>query len=128
MIEAARRGETILLVDDEELIVLYGRLVLEKAGYRVLSASSGEEAVSLFREKRSDISLAIIDMVMPGIGGIAAVNEILSLSPDTPVIISSSYEPDYLEGGPGPKATSYLPKNYSPEEMLELVRRILAGK
>ena len=62
-------NETILLVDDEEVILKVTREILESLGYQVLSANSGQEAISLFQEKYQEIDLVILDMIMPDLKG-----------------------------------------------------------
>jgi two-component system, cell cycle sensor histidine kinase and response regulator CckA len=61
--------ETILLVEDEEMVRRAGRRILEKHGYRVLQAADGAEAMSLLRERGTDIALVVSDVVMPRMGG-----------------------------------------------------------
>lgn len=125
-IEEKHGDETILLADDEEILLLYGQKVLEENGYRVLAARDGEEALALFRARKDTISLAIIDVVMPGIGGIQVMEEIKKLSPHTPVIISSSYSYDNIAEMSGGQVCEILPKDYSPSRMLEMIRNVLA--
>jgi len=62
-----RGNETILLVDDEASLSDLGMEILEEFGYRVIPASDGEGALELYREKRDDIALIILDLIMPGI-------------------------------------------------------------
>ncbi len=62
-------SETILFVDDEEIIRQLGADILEDAGYKVLLASGGEEAIQIYRKNRKKIALVILDMIMPGLGG-----------------------------------------------------------
>jgi PAS domain S-box-containing protein len=87
----ARGTETILLVDDEKMVVEVTRELLESLGYRVYAAGSGQEAIAVYMEKRSKIDLVILDMVMPGISGGETYNRLKEISPDIRVLLSSGY-------------------------------------
>jgi two-component system, cell cycle sensor histidine kinase and response regulator CckA len=87
----ARGTETILLVDDEKMVVEVTRELLESLGYRVYAAGSGQEAIAVYMEKRSKIDLVILDMVMPGISGGETYNRLKEISPDIRFLLSSGY-------------------------------------
>ena len=94
-IEKSMRGnETILLVDDEDSLRDLGQRMLTKFGYNVLTAQDGETAVRIYREKRTKISLVILDLIMPGIGGKKCLDLILKENPSARVIIASGYSVD----------------------------------
>jgi len=86
--------ETILLVDDEQMILEVGKEMLEKLGYRVLVASGGEKALGVLQECNEKIDLAIIDLIMPGMEGGRLFDYIKGSFPDMPVILSSGYAID----------------------------------
>ena len=65
----ARGTETILLVDDEEFVRDLGKRILERSGYTVLTAANGKEALDLYKKERDKISLVILDLIMPEMGG-----------------------------------------------------------
>jgi two-component system, cell cycle sensor histidine kinase and response regulator CckA len=83
-------SETILLVDDEELIIDVGKAFLEKLGYRVIVARGGAEALEMIKGQTS-IDLVILDLIMPGMDGGNTFDRIRELRPDMPVILSSGY-------------------------------------
>jgi len=86
------RGEgTILLVDDEDMIVEVSRELLEVLGYRVYVAKNGREALELFQEKWREIDVIILDMIMPGMGGGEVFDVLKSINPGVKVILSSGY-------------------------------------
>ena len=85
---------TILLVDDEELVLDTGTKILEKLGYTVLEATGGMEAVELYKENKDDVDLVILDMVMPGMGGGKVFDTIREMNPDVRVLLSSGYSID----------------------------------
>ncbi len=84
-------SEVIMLVDDEEQIRDIGKNMLEKVGFRVLLASSGEEALQLFEEEHGRINLVLLDLNMPGIGGFRCLEKLKKLKPDIRVIICTGY-------------------------------------
>ncbi len=95
---AAEAGEllvggpgTILLVDDREMIVNVGGEMLRKLGYRVLSASSGRQAVDVYSCRGQDIDLVILDLIMPDMGGGEVYDRLRRIDPDVRVILSSGY-------------------------------------
>ena len=90
--EDLRRGSaTILLVDDEEMILEVGGAMLESLGYDVITAHGGEEAIKALRQKDCEVDLVILDMIMPGFDGGKAFDCIRELKPGLPVILSSGY-------------------------------------
>ena len=68
--------------------------VLEKAGYNVLTAVDGEEAIDLFKEQSNDISLALLDVVMPKLSGHKVYEQIRKIQPEMPVLFTSGYSVD----------------------------------
>jgi len=87
-------GELVLLVDDQEDILKTSEDVLDSLGYRTLRASNGLEAIDTFIDNQNDISLIIIDIVMPELGGVEAVEKIREINPDIKVIFSTGYDKD----------------------------------
>jgi len=82
---------TILLVDDEELILKVGEGMLQKLGYTVLIVGSGEEAVKIYRSQQDHIHLVILDMVMPNMDGGKAFDRLKQINPRVKVLLSSGY-------------------------------------
>jgi two-component system cell cycle sensor histidine kinase/response regulator CckA len=125
--DLARGGnETILLVDDEEFIRELGVDVLGRAGYTVLTASDGENALKLYRQERARIDLVILDLIMPGMGGRKCLEELLRIDPHTRVLISSGYSPDGpTKGALETGAKGFVSKPYDTTQLLQLVREIL---
>jgi PAS domain S-box-containing protein len=86
--------ETILLVDDEEMIINVGTEILKALGYNVLSARNGKEAVALFRDKKDEVDLVLLDMIMPGMGGGETYDALKGIRPDVKILLSSGYSID----------------------------------
>jgi two-component system cell cycle sensor histidine kinase/response regulator CckA len=123
--EPVRGGpETILVVEDEPHVRAVVMRILAGAGYAIIEARDGVEAVELYKQHRARIDLVLMDAVMPRMGGPEALTEIRALAPRQPVIISSGYS----EAGGGPianLAAEFLPKPYEPDALLRIVRRTL---
>jgi len=86
------RGETILLVDDEENVLSTGRDVLKNLNYNVLTAANGKAAVELYTEHKDDIDLVILDVVMSKMGGVEALQQIRRLNPGQKALFATGYE------------------------------------
>jgi CheY-like chemotaxis protein len=87
----ARGAETILLVDDEKMVLEVSRELLESMGYVVYAAGSGQEAIAAYMEKRNKIDLVILDMVMPGISGGETFDHLREINSEVKVLLSSGY-------------------------------------
>ena len=101
-VEKTVRGSgTILLVDDEEMVLSVGKELLEALGYEILTVRGGREAIEKFKENKDQISLIILDMIMPDMGGGETYDILKEIDKDIRVILSSGYS---IEG----KATEIL--------------------
>ncbi|MBW2346716.1 MAG: PAS domain S-box protein [Deltaproteobacteria bacterium] len=90
--EGIMRGEeTVLIVDDEEVVLEVGAGMLRTLGYRVLSASSGKEAIRMVETHGDEIDLVILDLIMPDMNGGQVFDAIQSLAPELKVLLSSGY-------------------------------------
>ena len=85
---------TVLLVDDEEVIIEVGKELLETMGYRVLIAKDGEEAIAIYKKHLDDIDIVVLDMVMPNMGGGEAYDRMKEINPDIKVLLSSGFSID----------------------------------
>ncbi len=83
--------ETVLMIDDEEMITDVGGQMLESLGYRVITAGSGKEALDIFRQNHENIDMIILDMIMPRMGGGETYDAIKKIKPDVKVLLSSGY-------------------------------------
>lgn len=122
----SRGRETILLVDDEQPIREAGMGILEGFGYRVLTAETGEQALELHRQHGREIDLTILDLGMPGMGGLKCLKKLLEQDPAEKVIIASGYaEKDQTDQMLEAGAQAYLAKPYRLQTLLQEVRRVL---
>jgi two-component system cell cycle sensor histidine kinase/response regulator CckA len=84
----------ILLVDDEETVIEVGAAMLTQAGYSVISATSGREALDIYKQRSMEIALVILDMIMPDLGGSEVFDLIKKINPRAQVLLSSGYSID----------------------------------
>ena len=115
---------TILCVDDNEQSLSIRKVMLETRGYRVVACINSQQALDEFRH--GGIDLVLSDLVMPGLDGVALIDEIKKISPQTPAILFSGkikiYDRDL-------RADVFLPKGmYAPAELLERIRLMLVRK
>jgi PAS domain S-box-containing protein len=121
----ARPGEVVLLAEDEPAVRRGARRILERAGYEVLEAQDGDEAVALFREHERRVSLVMLDAVMPRTSGRRAYDALATLRPEgLRVLFCSGYSPEELELDL-PPGRRYLGKPYLSGDLLSLVRSML---
>jgi CheY-like chemotaxis protein len=120
--------ETILLAEDDGSIRTLAERILRELGYSVLSACDGEEAVDLFRRHREEISLAILDVVMPKAGGVETIGKIREESPGMKSIFMSGYPKGGIHGQFVIKPdTPFLAKPFTSAAMARKVRDVLDG-
>ena len=119
---------TVLLVDDDPAIVASVRALLENAGYQILTARNGEEALETFTAHREDIGLVILDLVMPRMSGEECLDKLLEIDPEVKVLgISGYYIDDNAYQKIEPKVKMFMPKPIEPAILLTLVERIVRG-
>ena len=87
-------AETVLLVDDEEIVLGVGKQMLERLGYSVLTARSGQEAVDIYKNEPNAIDLVLLDMIMPGMEAGDTYDKLKAVNPAIKVILSSGYSLD----------------------------------
>ena len=92
--EIVKGIETILLVDDEDIILEVSRELLETIGYRVLTAGSGKESIDMYKNNREEIDIVVLDMVIPDISGAVVYQKLKEINPDVKVLLSSGYSID----------------------------------
>jgi two-component system, cell cycle sensor histidine kinase and response regulator CckA len=118
--------ETILLADDEKSIRDLGEEILTAVGYKVLTASTGREALEMFVKAQDEVSLVILDLVMPQMGGKQCLEELLKINPNLKVLISTGYS----AGGSAEEklvsgARGFIGKPYNSKQLLRAVRHTL---
>ena len=117
-------SETVLVVEDEEIVRSLVRELLEGLGYTVLDARDGEEALALLRSGLP-IDLVITDMVMPRMSGRELARRAAKVHPDTAILLVSGYAGDTSAQGPLDPGTAFLEKPFTAIELAEKVRELL---
>lgn len=124
--QVQKGSETILLVDDEEEIVNVGKNFLDKLGYKPLIARNGLEAVEVFRTYKDQISLVVLDLIMPRMDGKQAFLEIKEIKADAKILISTGYAvDDKIEGFLNQGCHGFIQKPFSLNEFARALRKIL---
>jgi two-component system cell cycle sensor histidine kinase/response regulator CckA len=119
------RGLTILLAEDEHAVRALAKRVLERAGYRVLDASNGDDALALFTGEGDEVDLVISDVVMPGLRGTELARELELRRPGIPILFMSGYADDELvRRGVFPEHVAFLKKPWSHQDLLRSVRQL----
>ncbi len=121
-------SETILLVDDEDMILSVGKDLLQGLGYRVILAKGGMEAIRLFRAHAPEIDLVILDMIMPGMGGRETFEGIREIDPEARVLLASGYDMhgqalQLMERG----CSGFIQKPFSMQDLSRKIREVLSG-
>ncbi len=118
-----RGSQTVLMVDDEDLLLTMGQTILSAYGYRVLTANTGQKALELLAQEPK-IELLITDLVMPSMSGRELIEYIQQQYPSLPVLCTSGY---VWPGGHEDEA-AYLQKPFTSQELLLKVKNILTGQ
>jgi CheY-like chemotaxis protein len=126
-LDGPRGSETILLVEDAELVRNLARQVLEGAGYRVLEAANAEAAIDLCERINGDkIDLLLTDVIMPGMSGNDMSKILLAKQPDMPVLFMSGYTDDAIvQHGVLEAGINFLQKPFTPGALALKVREVL---
>ena len=117
--------ETLLLIDDEEVILQVGQPMLESLGYKVMSASDGKTALEIFRRLTGEIDLVILDVIMPGMSGSAIFDELKNINPQVQVLLASGHSlsgqaEDLLSRG----CVGFIQKPFSLEQLSVKLRGV----
>ena len=121
--------ETILLVEDEELLIEMVRLILESKGYKVITAIDGNEAIKLYKRHKKVIDVVLTDMGLPEMTGMSVLKKLKEINPNVCIICASGFfEPDvkhelYKSGVKG-----IVQKPYTPDDVLRKLREVLDAK
>ena len=119
-------AETILFVDDEDVIRQLALLNLTNLGYKVLLAGTGQEAIEVYREHHGEIAMTVLDMVMPGLSGEATIHELRRIDANGVILLTSGYDETTARGmGDYTGIAAFLQKPYTPEALSRAVRKTL---
>lgn len=113
--------QTILMIDDEDLLLTMGEMVLTSYGYRVLTANNGQKGLDLFYKIGADIDLVITDLVMPQMSGRELIEKLRQRAPDVKIICASGF----LRTGVD-EEENYLQKPFTSQDLLRKVKQVLS--
>ena len=127
--ELHRAKETVLLIDDDDMIVDVSEMILKKSGYDVVSAKSGKEAIEVYKENHNRIDMVILDMILPDMGGGDTYDRLKEINPEIKVLLASGYDKDYqgsdiMERG----CDDFIQKPFNMNELLEKIKGVLTSK
>lgn len=122
----AEGTETILLVEDEEMLRKLARQTLKGYGYRILEAENGNAAIALSAQNEDAIQLVLTDVIMPGMNGRELANKLMETRPELRVLFMSGYTDDAIvhQGVLDPSA-NFIQKPFSPDSLAQKVREVL---
>jgi len=125
----AKGTGTILLIDDEEMIIKVGEELLQELGYKVISARSGDEAIQIYERNADKIDLIVMDMIMPGMGGGETFDRLKAMNPAIKVLLSSGYSINgqaskILERG----CDGFIQKPFNINQLSEKIQGIISKK
>ncbi|MFZ5892656.1 MAG: PAS domain-containing protein [Myxococcota bacterium] len=121
----ARGDELILVAEDEPLVRAQAVRILRRAGYGVVEAEDGLKAVETFTARRAEISLVLLDVIMPGLDGWQVYSRLERLQPGVKVLFITGYAASALPPDFSERGKRLLSKPYKPQVLLELVRELL---
>ncbi len=129
VVEMQSGSETIMIVDDEDMVIEIGQEMLEHLGYQVVAARGGHDAVALFKDRSDSIDMVILDMVMPEMNGAQTFEALRKISPQLPVLLCSGYS---LDGEASEIIASgcngFIQKPFDIEGLSQRIREILENK
>ncbi|MBI5249288.1 MAG: response regulator, partial [Desulfomonile tiedjei] len=117
--------ETILLVDDEEFVRDLADRILSKAGYTVLTAANGCDALQVYNTGKDKISLVILDLIMPEMGGKQCLEELMKIDPKPKILVASGYTGEESPSAAVDGACGFIRKPFKVKELLRDVRKVL---
>jgi CheY-like chemotaxis protein/two-component sensor histidine kinase len=117
-------GRVVLVADDEPAVLGFASQVLESAGYRVVPARDGNEALELYDGRSGEFSAALLDVTMPGRSGLEVLTRIRERGGRLPVVLMTGYEP--ASGPDAPEPDAFLRKPFSGHDLLDRVRNAMA--
>ncbi len=120
---------TILVAEDEEFVRFFLKTTLSRAGFKLIIAEDGEDALRKFRKHQDSISLVISDMVMPRMKGRSLYEEICKINPGIKMIFISGYSADMINlSEMQGDQLGFIPKPFSKKDLLGKIRSILGSK
>ncbi len=126
-VQDLRGAETVLLVEDEEMVRRLARTILERNGYRVVEASSARDALRMAEQHRGELGLLLTDLIMPRMSGLQVAASVRSIcGGELPVVYMSGYSSRCVaENGSLPRDAAFVQKPFTSERLLRKIRETL---
>ena len=127
--EVLKGTETVLLVDDEDMIIDACEQLLEEMGYKVLIAKGGKDAIEVYKKNKDEIDMVILDMIMPDMGGGETYDKLKEINPKIKVLLASGYSIDgqaseILDRG----CNGFIQKPFQMENLSHKIKEVLEKK
>jgi two-component system cell cycle sensor histidine kinase/response regulator CckA len=124
--EAKKSTESVLIVDDQDMILAVARDMLKALGYKVFTAQGGKEALAIYNENKKSIDVVILDMIMPSMSGGETFDKLRAINPDVRVILSSGYSingqaTEIMQRG----CNGFIQKPFNIKELSQKIREVL---
>jgi signal transduction histidine kinase/CheY-like chemotaxis protein len=120
---------TVLVVDDEDVVRSFAEAALTTAGFRILTAADGKEATEIFRDRRDEITVVLLDMTMPKMDGVETLRALRGIDAAVPVVLMSGYaEDDATKGFDDLRPDGFLQKPFGPAALLDKIRHVVGRK
>ena len=116
---------TILLADDEEMVLDIGVQMLKRLGFNVIPVDCGRKAIETFVEKKDSIDIIILDIVMPDLGGAEVVDAIKEIDPNSKIMLSSGYGKDRKVNDLMQYCRGFIQKPFSLQELSTLIQSVM---
>jgi two-component system cell cycle sensor histidine kinase/response regulator CckA len=127
--EAKKSTESVLIVDDQDMILVVARDMLKALGYQVFTAQGGKEALAIYNENKKSIDVVILDMIMPSMSGGETFDRLKAINPDVRVILSSGYSingqaTEIMQRG----CNGFIQKPFNIKELSQKIREVVEKK
>jgi ligand-binding sensor domain-containing protein/signal transduction histidine kinase/CheY-like chemotaxis protein len=119
--------ETILIIEDEDMVRDVARHILENEGYRVLATEDGQSGIETYLKHRKNIDLILLDLTMPRMSGQMVMERLLEEDKDVKVVITTGHSDEDLQDGVLRHAQAFISKPFKPSEYLKIIRSIIDG-
>lgn len=129
VVTQVKTDKAILVIDDEEMILDLAIDILAYAGLKIITANNGEQGITIYKNRRDEIALVLLDLSMPVMGGEETLRQLLALDPNVKVILSSGYtEDEVVRRFQGIHAADFVQKPYQPGVLLQKIGDVIQGK
>ena len=119
---------SVLIVDDEDIIIRLGKRVLEENGYCVYSGMSADAALNILEEKKDEIGLAILDVLLPDLEGNELAEMLFNIKPTLSILFSSGYGlTEEVQRAMADQKADFIAKPFTREDLLEKVEKLFSG-